>query len=48
MVNSADGDCFLCYWRYLLIRVIVVWFEKNTCVPQPQGGEMCPGSFQDL
>ena len=46
MVNSADSDWFLCYWRYLLLWVMVVGYKK-TCLAQPQGSEMCPVSFQD-
>ena len=47
MVNSADGNCFFCCWGYLLLQVMVVEFEKKTCFAQPQGGEICLGSFQD-
>ena len=39
---------FFCCWGYLLLQVMVVEFEKKTCFAQPQGGEICLGSFQDF
>ena len=41
-----DGDWLLFCWRYSLIWVMVGCTKK--CLAESPGGEMCPGSFQDL
>ena len=48
MVNKTNGDWFWFYCGHQLLQVIIVGLEKKTCLAQPQGRVIYPGSFQHL